>query len=255
MNGAFKHPFRVGVRVMWLAGELALAAIRFVPCVLFRSSISASQARVCWLQSGCRRVLRIFDVHIDAAGPIPNEGLLVCNHLSYLDILVLGALTPSIFVAKQDVKYWPVFGWFAGLGGTLFADRERRTQVGPLTRQIRALLNQGVVVVLFPEGTSSDGRTIFPFKSALLEAATNSSRPLSASLIEYQLQDGDVAEEVCYWKDMTFVPHLLNLFSKKRVGASVSFSGVIKGNTNRKELGIQLHSEVLKLKSNFVATF
>src|SRR5262249_15723182 len=156
--------------------------------------------------------------------------------LSYLDILVLSALTPAIFVAKRDVKHWPVFGCFAQFGGTLFADRERRVQVGELTGELRSVLDQGALVVLFPQGTSSDGRTVLPFKSSLLEAATDCSHPLSASLIEYRIEDGNVGEEVCYWKDMTFVPHLLNLLSKRQITASVRFSKIENSNPNRKEL-------------------
>ena len=248
MNGAYKHPLRVGARLIWLTGELMWTAARFIPCVLFRSGDSLFEARACWLQAGCRRVLRIFNAHIQAKGPIPSLGLLVSNHLSYLDILLLGSLTPSVFVAKREVANWPVFGWFARLAGTMFADRERRAQVGPLTRQLRTALDQEVLVVLFPEGTSSDGRSILPFKSALLEPATMSPHPLSASSITYELADGDAAEEVCYWKDMSFIPHLLNLLSKGRVHISVDFCRVCRGPANRKELATQLRAEVFKLR-------
>jgi 1-acyl-sn-glycerol-3-phosphate acyltransferase len=247
MNSILKHPLRMGARLVWLAGELIWAAIRYVPEVLLRSGSSGLEARALWLQAGCQRGLRIFNVETQATGPIPNCGLLVSNHLSYLDILVLSALTPSIFVAKRDVKSWPIFGWFARLGGTLFADRDRRTQVGQLTRELRTVLDKGALVVLFPEGTSSDGSKVLPFKSALLEPATNASHPVSVSLIEYQLEDGNVGEEVCYWKDMTFIPHLLNLLSKRRIKAFVSFAWPQPDSTNRKELARHLHSEVLKL--------
>jgi len=247
MNGLRKHPVRVGARLLWLAGELIWAAISYVPKVVLRSGSCDLEARASWLQAGCRRGLRIFNVEIQAAGPIPNRGLLVSNHLSYLDILVLSALAPSIFVAKRDVKTWPIFGWFARLGGTLFADRDRRTQVGQLTRELRTVLDKGALVVLFPEGTSSDGSKVLPFKSALLEPATNASHPVSVSLIAYQLEEGNVGEEVCYWKDMTFIAHLLNLLSKRRIKAFVCFAGPQPDRTNRKELARHLRSEVLKL--------
>jgi 1-acyl-sn-glycerol-3-phosphate acyltransferase len=247
MNGVRKHPVRVGARLAWLAGESMWAALSFIPSVLFLFRSSDLEARARWLQAGCRRVLRIFNVRIRVTGPIPDRGLLVSNHLSYLDILVLSSLTPSIFVAKRDVKNWLVFGWFARLAGTLFADRERRIQVGRLAGELRTRLDKGALVVLFPEGTSSNGSTVLPFKSALLEPATNASHPVSASLIQYQLEDGNVGEEVCYWKDMTFIPHLLNLLSKRRIKASVCFAGPQSARTNRKELARHLHSEVLKL--------
>jgi 1-acyl-sn-glycerol-3-phosphate acyltransferase len=114
--------------------------------------------------------------------------------------------------------------------------------------QIQAALNQNVLVILFPEGTSSGGETILPFRSSLLEPATRQTHPLSVGLIQYELSDGDVSEEVCYWKDMTLVPHLINLLSKRAARASVRFTQMRKGSTSRKELARQLHSEVLRLK-------
>jgi 1-acyl-sn-glycerol-3-phosphate acyltransferase len=250
MRNILRRPLRVSGRLSWLAGEIVLVATAFVFQVLLRSKGSSLNARARWLQGGCRRVLRIFRTQVRVEGPIPRSGLLVSNHLSYLDILVFSSLTPSIFVAKRDVRSWPVFGWFARLGGTLFADRERRTQVGPLTQEIQSVLNDGALVILFPEGTSSDGRTVLPFKSALLEAATKCSHPLAACFIEYQLDDGDAGEEVCYWKDMTFGPHLLNLLSKKQVAVSVRFSQPLAGGADRKELAQRLHAEVVRLKGN-----
>ena len=182
------------------------------------------------------------------AGSVPRDGLLACNHLSYLDVLVLAALTPSLFVAKSEVRQWPVFGWFARLAGTIFVNRSKPSQAARSADEIAVALRDGALVVLFPEGTSSGGETVLPFKSSLLEPATRRVHALTAGLIAYQLTDGDVSEEVCYWKDMTLVPHLINLLSKRAILASVSFTELRQGSTNRKELARQLHSEVLRLK-------
>jgi 1-acyl-sn-glycerol-3-phosphate acyltransferase len=186
-------------------------------------------------------------VEVDVRGPIPSTGLLVCNHLSYLDILVLGALTPAVFVAKREVKHWPVFGWFAGLAGTVFVDRERRTQTGRAAEQIQAVLESGQLIVLFPEGTSSDGKTVLPFKSSLLQPAANGTQPLFAGALQYEIENGVVGEEICYWRDMTFFPHLLNLLSKDHVFAHVVLSPVDRTTTCRKALARQLHSIVSQL--------
>ena len=110
--------------------------------------------------------------------------------------------------------------------------------------EITAALGAGVLVVLFPEGTSSGGESVLPFKSSLLEPATRQSHSLTAGHLRYDLRDGNASEEVCYWKDMTLLPHLINLLSK----ASVRFTRIGRGSTNRKELARQLHSEVLRLK-------
>src|SRR5262249_41080747 len=106
-----RHRWRVVSRLVWFGGELLRAALGDVVQVALAPRDARPAARAYWLQRGCRRVLRIFHVQLRTAGPIPARGLLVCNHLSYLDILVLGAVAPTIFVAKREVKHWPVFGW------------------------------------------------------------------------------------------------------------------------------------------------
>lgn len=246
MKALFRHPFRVVGRLLWMNAEFLLITVVFaLRCGFRRSTI---MERASWLQYATRRFLRIFAATVHTSGPVPSNGLLVCNHLSYVDILVLASLTPAVFVAKREVKSWPVFGWFAKLAGTLFVDRERRTRVGQTAAEIQSALDQGALVILFPEGTSSNGETVLPFKTSLLEPATRQTHALFAGLIQYQIDDGDVGEEVCYWKDMTLVPHLINLFSKRTINASVRFKQLREGSTDRKELAKQLHSEILRLK-------
>jgi len=248
VNSWLKHPLRVTVRLFWLGSELLLAALNYaIHCAFCPRNVLPS-ARAVWLQNSSRRVLRVFRIETQFAGDIPSSGLLVCNHLSYLDILVLSALAPCVFVAKSEVKDWPVFGWFAKLAGTVFVHREQRAQTGQTVDKIETVLQTGALVVLFPEGTSSGGETVLPFKSSLLEPAAKQPHPLSAGLIQYALGDGDVSEEVCYWKDMTLVPHLINFCSKRAVQASVYFKQLREGNADRKQLARQLHTEVLRMK-------
>ncbi len=253
MKAWFQHPLRLTGRLLWLAGELALATLRYAAQCAFRPAEKSQAARAAWMQHTAGRLLRIFAVKISVVGTPPERGLLVSNHLGYVDVLVLGSLNPSVFVARHDVESWPVFGWLASRAGTIYIQRERRAHVGPVTDQIQTVLDAGVLVILFPEGTSSDGRSLLPFKSSLLEPAARSSQPMSVSWIQYELDDGDVAEEVCYWKDMTFLPHLLNLLGKRRVRATVRFAAVKSPSTDRKELARQLHGEVFRLKAGNTA--
>ncbi len=238
-------------RSLWLAGEIILAFARFAWLVGVRAGVPGHQARARWLQQVCRRVLRVFGVQLRIGGAIPSSGLLVCNHLSYLDILVLGAMTPCVFISKCEVRHWPVFGWFASWAGTIFLQRDRRSDVMRVTAEMRRVLETGARVVLFPEGTTSDGRAVLPFKSALLEAATEQSQGLSAAFIEYTLKDGSVADEVCYWRDMTLFPHLLNLLGKHGLEARLGFVELKHPSRDRKQLARQLHAEVLRLKESF----
>lgn len=252
MNSWLNHPLRVTGRLFWLGSEVFLAALNYGIHCAFCPRDSLPSARAAWLQESSRRVLRVFRIETQFDGTIPSRGLLVCNHLSYLDILVLAALARCVFVAKSEVEHWPVFGWFAKLAGTVFVHREQRTQAGQAVKEVETALQTDLVVVLFPEGTSSDGRTVLPFKSSLLEPAARQAHPLSAGLIQYALGDGDVGEEVCYWKDMTLVPHLINLCSKRAVQASVHFKQLRERNPDRKQLARRLHGEVLRMKHALV---
>jgi len=251
MKHRFKRSFRIAARSAWLAGELGLALARFATLIAAHAGSPDRAARARWLQRACRRTLRVFHLHPRVTGPVPTSGLLVCNHLSYLDILVLGAITPCVFVSKREVNRWPVFGWFASLAGTLFLRREQRLDVARVTREMRGLLESGALVVLFPEGTTSDGREVLPFKSSLLEPATRQPHALSAGFIEDALNDGDVAEEVCYWKDMTLLPHLVNLFGKRSIDARLCFAELRQASADRKQLARRLRAEVVRLKEVF----
>jgi 1-acyl-sn-glycerol-3-phosphate acyltransferase len=141
------------------------------------------------------------------------------------EMIELGrACVHAVFVAKRDMARWPPFGWLAHSAGTIFVDRERRFGAQKSVDVVRNAIANGSVVVIFPEGTSSDGSTVLPFKSALLESAVQLRAPIAAASIDYALDGGFVADEVCYWRDMTLVPHLLNLFFKREIRANYSFS-------------------------------
>lgn len=180
---------------------------------------------------------------------MPSASLLVSNHLSYLDIVVLSSIRPCVFVAKRDVARWPLFGWLANAAGTIFVDRERRFSSPKAVEATADAIANGSLVVIFPEGTSSDGSTVLPFKSALLESAVQLRAPIAAASIEYALDDGSVADEICYWRDMTLVPHLLNLFLKREVRAIYSFSPAKVREGNRKEIARELRHEILSIRS------
>jgi len=247
MKALFRHPVRVVFRLLWLSAELALAALNCARWCGLSGKCSGSK-RAAWLQRVSRRILGIFKTQIKTSGSIPKSGLLVSNHLSYVDILVIASITPAVFVAKREVKGWPVFGFFARLAGTVFVDRERRTRVGQTAGEIATALNHGALVVLFPEGTSSNGETVLPFKSSLLEPATRQTHALFASHIQYEIDDGDVREDICYWREKPLLAHIINLLSKRTIKAEVRFTQLREASTDRKELAKQLHSEILRLK-------
>jgi len=235
----------------------SFAVVFFSLCALVENAIAIPflaraprlHARAAWLHRWSRFACRVLGIRVTTQGSAPSSGLLVSNHLSYLDIVVLSSIRPCVFVAKRDVARWPLFGWLAHAAGTIFADRERRFSSPKIVNRIRDAIADGAVVVLFPEGTSSDGSTVLPFKSALLEPAVQLRCPIASASIDYGLYYGSVADEVCYWRDMTLVPHLLNLFFKREMRANYSFSPARIRAGDRKEIARELRAEIMAMRS------
>ena len=240
---------RLALRSLGLAGIIAGAGLDYLRHRVQGRGCFAGGARAAWLHRWSRRTLRLLRTEAAVRGTPPSAGLLVCNHLSYLDILVLAAQQPLVFVAKAEVRRWPVFGALAGAAGTLFIRRESPGDVPRLNGAMTPLVAAGQVVVFFPEGTSSDGHAVLPFHSALLAPAAENQWPVTAGWIGYALDDGSVEDEVCYWRDMTFLSHLLNLMTKRRIRACVIYGETHLAESNRKALARQLQAEVRELRA------
>lgn len=227
--------------LLWNAAEFLWLALRH------RGRLPLA-CRAGWLHRSARRVLRALNITVEVTGTPPTSGLLVSNHLSYVDIPVFAAATPMVFVAKSEVRGWPAFGWFARRAGTIFLRRARRWDVERVTREIRDALAAGQVVMLFPEGTSSDGRQVLPFRSSLLEPACGHIGGVHPATVSYAMQDGQEERDICYYGEMTLLPHLLNLMTKRHVRAQVRFGPALAAEDGRKELARRLQAEVLRLK-------
>jgi 1-acyl-sn-glycerol-3-phosphate acyltransferase len=240
--------FRAAWKLCWFFLEIIIALIDYVCTAAFISKKRKRIARANWLHRACRRHLKIYSCEYSSSGPVPKSGLLVSNHLSYLDIFLIAAITPAVFVSKSEVRAWPMIGWLTSLAGTIFIVRERRTQVGAVNREINSALDDGTLVVVFPEGTSTNGEQVLPFRSSLLEPATAGDHPISTGYLHYELDGGDARNEVCYWGNHIFFPHAVNLLGKRRVRATMRFGIFQRTTDDRKELAMQLREAVLKLK-------
>ncbi|HAV62487.1 MAG TPA: 1-acyl-sn-glycerol-3-phosphate acyltransferase [Verrucomicrobiales bacterium] len=193
----------------------------------------------------------LFGCRVTTHGRVPDHGLCVSNHLSYLDIPAYGSVAPMVFVSKADVRRWPLFGAWAAMCGTLFIKRENKGHVADVGDQMEVVLKTGVPLVVFPEGTSSGGETVLPFKSSLFQPAIDHQWPVTPMWIGYELDNGTVAEDVAYWGDMTLLPHLFNLFTRKGVRATVAFGEPLEPGTNRKELCQRAHAAVEALREKW----
>jgi len=254
----------VAIRRQWTRPAISFLAIGRAAGVLFFSlcalveiaviaAFTRQDHRLCtraaWLHKWCRFACRVLGIKVVTHGVIPRSGLLVCNHLGYLDVIALSSVTPCVFVAKRDVAGWPLIGWLARSAGAIFVGRHNRLAAPRVVAEMREAMAMGALVVLFAEGTSSDGATVLPFKSALLEPALQIGCEISAGAIDYSLSHGSVADEVCYWRDMTLVPHLLNLFTKPVIESQLRFGSFDASSSNRKQIARALREQIAAMRS------
>ena len=203
--------------------------------------------RVRWLARSSARHIKWMGVRINVHGEIPRGGLIVANHVSYVDIVALSSVATCALVSKKEVARWPLFGLYARIGATVFVDRERRGAVAEAAAEMRERLDAGVPLTLFPEGTSSDGSDVLPFRSSLFEPVVELACPVTACALRYSLEGGSVADEVAYWRDMTLAPHLLHFLGKTGVTLDIHFGPSSLRSGDRKTLARDLHAEVRAL--------
>ena len=176
---------------------------------------------------------RILGIGIKVVGvPVSHRpALFVANHSSWLDILILGSLVGGSFVAKAEVARWPGVGVLARLQQTEFVERARR-KAGAHVHQLQKRLDGGARLMIFPEGTSTDGSYVLPFKSALfaaVERTPRSAKPVVQPVtVAYVRVDGRAADRrtrpiVAWYGDMEFVPHIWGIFQLGDIGVDVTF--------------------------------
>jgi 1-acyl-sn-glycerol-3-phosphate acyltransferase len=204
-----------------------------------------------------RGVARLASLRIKVHGaPLGQTGTLyVCNHVSYLDIPVLAVLTDAAFVAKDDVKDWPLFGLCSKLYRTLFIRRDAREALGQRA-EMAARLAAGDSLMLFPEGTSSDGIHVLPFKSALFavaDAAPGADQPRvqPVSIAYTRYADGRPLDRglralYAWYGDMTLLPHLVSVFGLRGAMVEVTFHTPVQARdfAGRKALAAHCHAKV-----------
>ncbi|MBZ5646614.1 MAG: 1-acyl-sn-glycerol-3-phosphate acyltransferase [Acidobacteriia bacterium] len=228
------HLFRRLSRSFWIVAIATLALAHFAWMRLRRQLTLAERAR--WLQKYNRRLLPHLGVRFEIEGVIPPTGLIASNHLSYLDILVYSAAMGCSFVSKAEVRSWPLFGPFARLTGTVFVWRHSATDSVRAYGELTRCLKTGHPVMLFPEGTTTDGTGVLPFRSTMFQAAIDAGVPVTPATIGYTMAEGSVANDICFWGEMEPLPHAWNLFSKDGIECRVRFGGPLAMEGDRKRI-------------------
>ena len=203
--------------------------------------------RAVWLHHACSRILKALGIRVSVHGAFPHGGLVVANHLSYLDIMILSAVMPCFFVSKAEIVSWPYFGKAARTGATIFLDRRSRASTMAVAREIAERLRLNIPVLLFPEGTSTDGSTVLRFHSSLFEPAVAAQAPITAAAVRYILHDGSRERDLCWFDDALFLPHLWKTLGTSGFSAEVAF-GEPNYYPNRRAAAAATHAEVAAMR-------
>lgn len=215
--------------------------------LLFFSSTGRNRWRNLIVRTWAKMVAHLMGIRIHRQGiPPAPPFFIVSNHLSYIDIIVYFTQMNCVFIAKKEVSAWPVMGYLARVANTLFIDRRNRRDIARVNALISRNINRLQGVLLFPEGTSTGGDTVKPFRPSLLEYPAERNMPVWYTTIRYRTPPGAPPEElsVCWWGDMTFGSHAFNLFKIPCFDALIEFGPEPVQHNDRKVLAQHLWQRV-----------
>ena len=234
---------RLAAVIAWYLGEL----------ILLRPHTRPERAQ--WLHRLCSRVVRVLGIRLTVEGTVSDQGgALISNHLGYADIFVYAAVHRCVYCAKAEIRKWPVIGWLAMMGGTVFIDRGRGGSALKASEVMRKAFKAELPVMFFPEGTTSNGDGMLPFHSGLLQQAMAADAPVWPARVRYTLDAPNapgvtVRDDVHYWGDVNILKHLFRFCSLRGVHAHVWIGAepVAFDSANRKVAAVEAREAVLRL--------
>jgi 1-acyl-sn-glycerol-3-phosphate acyltransferase len=187
---------------------------------LFAQTVSWFCKRVVWFVNA--------EVVVKNMPPLTQPSLLVSNHTGFFDIIILASVRPCLFITSVEMKNTPVLGALCEVGGCLFVERRSRTSIGREIEKIREGLRQGLNIVLYPEGTSTNGERVLPFKKSLMTAAAGTGVPILPVVTNYTHVDGEPMsskwrDSVFWYGDQVFFPALWRMMKLKSLRAEMEF--------------------------------
>lgn len=219
-----------------------------------------------WVHRWCRRIVTLMGIACEVEGRPPvvtRHGLaVVSNHLSYLDILIFSAITPFVMVAKSEVRDWPLLGWITAQAGTVYVQRADlkggRTQTHvQVNAAMREAFSSGLPVLFFPEGTTTDGSEVLPFRRGLYHSVLADDVPMTTAALAYTLDQPNpgatVANDVCYWGDMVFATHLFHCLGLRGLRTRIRFDSTPVDGCDRFALSTHSRQNILTLYTHLQA--
>lgn len=234
-----KHLTDILVRVI-RGSRLALLLLNgMLLAVIFPHLNQTRQRRI--IKSWSRQLLSILNIGIQIEGQQPTHGeggcLIIANHVSWLDVFVLNAINQSRFIAKSEVRSWPIIGWICQRSGTIFIERAMRHDATKIKQRVSLMLKQGACIGLFPEGTTTDGTQVGHFHSALIQPAIDVGVRLCPVALRYQNVDGYLSSAAAFTGDTTLVQSIWKILRCPQLNALVVFTPTLLAvNENRRVL-------------------
>ncbi|MCK9389305.1 MAG: 1-acyl-sn-glycerol-3-phosphate acyltransferase [Sulfuritalea sp.] len=237
-------PLLAGLRLLLVALHLIYGAV--LVALLFRLGGVPWRQRLKRIWS--RQLLMLLGIQVESDESDVfriDSGLLVGNHISFIDIFVINALLPSGFVAKSEVAQWPLIGWLCRHNDTVFIERGSRKAAHRTHQHMLRMLGAGLRLAIFPEGTSTAGDTLLPFHAALFQSAIDAAVPVHALALSYHRADGTRSEAPAYIDDISLLDCLMTVLRAggltARVTLAASFAPPLP---NRRHLAHRAHQAV-----------
>lgn len=249
---AATEPAAEGFPIRWRRGR-RIAAIGVVTIYDYAAIVAGAllagsrRRRAAWqhrvFSRWCRRVTRILGVRVTVEGPVPRPPyLLVSNHLSWLDIFVLGGVVGGTYVARGDLDGWPIVGAVCRAGDTIWIDRTSKRDLLRVREEVEARMAEGAGVVFFAEGTTGPGDALLPFRASLLEVAAQSGEPVHYATLSYRTDPpAPPAVEAIPWiGDEPFMPSVRRILALSAADATLRFGPEPIADPDRKQLAARL---------------
>ncbi len=253
MTGAKSYPFIMQFmadssrRLLWPALKIMIHVMKGALILILIFPFAQEATKKHHIQTWSKQLIKLFKLKLNVinAHYLPKSGgyLIAANHISWIDIASIHSFLPCRFVAKSEVAGWPVFGWMAKQAGTLFIRRENKRHSKAIAKQLEDLILKEPVCI-FPEGTSTAGDQVLPFKTNLFEPAAQTHVPTIPMAIRYRNQEGEYSDATAFIGDMTLIDSIAKMLRAKAITVELIFAPSPPTNLDRKDLAQYCETQV-----------
>jgi 1-acyl-sn-glycerol-3-phosphate acyltransferase len=196
-----------------------------------------------------RKLLRILNILLSIQGTRPavdaRNLIVAANHISWVDIFVINATQPSRFIAKAEIRDWPVAGWLSDKAGTIFIRRTRRSDTAKINEIMHSAMTEGATIGFFPEGTTTAGDKLLKFHTSLFEPAVANSAIIAPAAIRYLTSDGAPSSAAAFIGELSFAESIALIISEKSMIAEITFAPHIEAaGLTRRELALKSEAAI-----------